>query len=261
MADEQPAPVSGGNAELRQQRRARLLGAAFLVLVAVIVFPMVLRGPTDPAPAEAPAPERPQAASGTIDEVIIRRTPPPGLDRSTRILVSPPAGEAVSEPSAPAVAPETRPAPEPQPSVPAPLVRTVPAPVQTPPEPPQAPEPLRPAEPPAPPPVVEQRAAQPSGESAVATPAPQPAPTPRTSLEPVLLQAGAFGERVNAERLQAELEAMNLPVLTDVIRSPQGQVLYRLRVGPIAGADAAARVQSRLERSLGLRVFVVTDRD
>ncbi|MEQ8660232.1 MAG: septal ring lytic transglycosylase RlpA family protein [Gammaproteobacteria bacterium] len=75
-----------------------------------------------------------------------------------------------------------------------------------------------------------------------AVPAAPPAPAP-----PLYLQVGAFGERVNAERLAERIGRVapgNVHVQETV---SAGRVLYRVRIGPIVSVDMADAMVAALE--------------
>lgn len=60
------------------------------------------------------------------------------------------------------------------------------------------------------------------------------------------LQLGAYGSESSAQRLQAELQAfVQPPVFISEVESA-GKTLYRVRVGPVDGADELALVQQQL---------------
>ena len=91
--------------ELRTQTRRRLIGAAVLLLAAVIVLPMVLDS--------APRPVR-------DDIVIAVATPPPEVPPARMPEARPPAADAkIAEPAPPRPEPESGPTPEPKPAPPA----------------------------------------------------------------------------------------------------------------------------------------------
>jgi len=77
-----------------------------------------------------------------------------------------------------------------------------------------------------------------------------------TSREPrVLLQVGSFTDRDNAKRLERALEARDLDDVYVDRERVHGQVVHRVRIGPLLGASAEALV-ARLRR-LGYASVVV----
>ena len=63
------------------------------------------------------------------------------------------------------------------------------------------------------------------------------------------LQLGAFGSQASATRLQGDLEPLlDVPVVVSEVESG-GQLLYRVRVGPVASSEELVALQRQLERS------------
>ena len=69
------------------------------------------------------------------------------------------------------------------------------------------------------------------------------------------VQAGAFRDRVNAERLHDRLSASYSPIFIQQYDSPDG-VFYRVRVGRISGEDAAHQFGEQLRDREGFTPFV-----
>ncbi|HEV58629.1 MAG TPA: septal ring lytic transglycosylase RlpA family protein [Phycisphaerales bacterium] len=73
------------------------------------------------------------------------------------------------------------------------------------------------------------------------------------------IQVGAFASRQNAELFQSRLNSHSLGQVTIQEGRGTGGVVYRVRIGPLAGVDAADRTVQGLER-LGLDDFrIVVD--
>jgi len=70
------------------------------------------------------------------------------------------------------------------------------------------------------------------------------------------VQVGAFRERSNAERLRDRLNASYSPIFIQNYDSPEG-TFYRVRVGKIAGEDAARQYAAQLHTRDGFTTFVV----
>ena len=85
---------------------------------------------------------------------------------------------------------------------------------------------------------------------------PPPSGTGRSREQRVLLQVGSFSDRDNAKRLERALQAKDLDRVYVDRERVRGQVVHRVRIGPLAGATAEALV-ARL-RSLGYPSVVVT---
>jgi len=87
-----------------------------------------------------------------------------------------------------------------------------------------------------------------------------PAPVaPVAARARLFVQAGAFELRANAERLRARLAAaLGFPV--EVSRFERGgRRLYRVRVGPLAGGEAAERAMLAIEGLAGARPRLVIE--
>ncbi|MGA2810027.1 MAG: septal ring lytic transglycosylase RlpA family protein [Candidatus Acidiferrum sp.] len=70
------------------------------------------------------------------------------------------------------------------------------------------------------------------------------------------VQVGAFRERANAEHLREKLNASYSPIYIQNYDSPEG-TFYRVRVGKIAGEDAARQYANQLHARDGFTTFVV----
>jgi peptidoglycan lytic transglycosylase len=69
------------------------------------------------------------------------------------------------------------------------------------------------------------------------------------------VQVGAFRDRGNAERLRERLNTSYSPIFIQQYDSPDG-LLYRVRVGKIAGEDAARQFSEQLRTREGFTPFV-----
>ncbi|HYL86937.1 MAG TPA: septal ring lytic transglycosylase RlpA family protein [Candidatus Angelobacter sp.] len=70
------------------------------------------------------------------------------------------------------------------------------------------------------------------------------------------VQVGAFRDHGNAERLRDRLNASYSPIFIQQYDSPDG-LLYRVRVGKIAGEDAARQFSEQLRGREGFSPFVI----
>ena len=91
---------------------------------------------------------------------------------------------------------------------------------------------------------------------APATPSPQPASTPPASSAPaaapalhsgLFVQAGAFTDRTNAERLAARLRLGSYGTVFVRESQSSGRTFYRVRIGPVADVPAFDRTVKALE--------------
>lgn len=205
--------------------KARLIGAAVLVAVAVLLIPELLSGRKTAEPQPADSAE----ARGT---------------RTFTIELN--GGSAPGDPQPPLVAEAPAPAPVAVAEQPA-AQPTVTAPPELGTEP--VPEPVAPREPPAvakAPPAIP---VKPPVETA-----PAPAAVTRGGWA---VQVGAFGSATAAQRLVTDLQGAGYRAyLSPVTRS--GKTLHRVRVGPEAGRDEANRLADRL-KGRGLPTAVVAN--
>lgn len=214
---------------MEQQLKQRLVGAAVLVSIAILVVPVLLDGgyrrAAPPTRDMAPMPQ------DSFEDVVaplppdVKQALEAGLDADTDELSNAAAAAAAAldtpQVSAPAFVDEgPPPAPEAAPvAPPAPAADTKPAP----------------------------------------SPKPVPTPVPAAATpgaEQWTVQLGSFASRTNAESLLARVKASGaggfiLP-LTD-----GGKTSYRVRAGPVAGRGAADRLRQDLERSQGIRGMLV----
>ncbi|MEO7200121.1 MAG: septal ring lytic transglycosylase RlpA family protein [Dokdonella sp.] len=82
---------------------------------------------------------------------------------------------------------------------------------------------------------------------------PKPVATvsPGSATGQIYLQLGAFGDRGNAERIAHTVGDANLGQVSIQTAQVDGRAVHRVRLGPLPGADAAARTSLRIEQ-LGL---------
>lgn len=89
----------------------------------------------------------------------------------------------------------------------------------------------------------------------LAEPAPQPVATAPAQCQGRFIQVGAFSEPVRAQRVAAELHALQpMPVS---LASPAQDHLARVRLGPIADPSAVVATLDRLKRSGFSEAFIV----
>jgi len=221
-----------------EQLKARLIGAAILVAIAVLLIPELLSG----RKAEAPEPVADGQGRGTRTYTIDLGStlPAPGSGEAKPSAAAPapalPTSEQRAQASrAPAQAAEGTPVAEssPPPSAPQPAK--------------QEPEPAEAA-----------RVAPPATDRSVSTP-PSPTPKPAT---PVAkggwsVQVGAFGSAATADKLVADLKSAGYRAYLSPI-SKSGKTLHRVRVGPEAARPDADKLAARL-RGRNLPATVVAN--
>lgn len=262
--------------EMRRRARHRLIGAAVLVLAAIIGFPLIFDTQPRPIPVNVAIdiPDRHKVAPLVVPQDAGEAQParPPslapsqpdaGLDAGEEFLPSlprlpaPPAVAPAVRASAaaapqPAKVPESRP-PESKPPVPAK----------------PEPKPEQPA-PPKPEPKPETKPAEPKVEPKVAPKPPrpdeaararallegrQPAPAESSPAAPrqeaaeagrFIVQVGAFADADKAREVQGRLERSGLKAYTQTVQTKEG-ARTRVRVGPFGSRSEADKAADRIK--------------
>lgn len=221
---------SGSNATtesvdiVRKRAKHRLIGAAVLVLIGVVGFPLLFDSQPRPVPVDI-AIDIPN--KNTVRPLI---TAPP-VPAATPLAETPTQEESVAAKPAPAVvAPAAAPTP-----APAPAVVAAPA----------------PAAPPAP-------VAAPVEESARARALLEGKAPPSAAASDVrmVVQVGAYADAAKAREARQKLEKAGFKTYTQVVGTQDGQ-RTRVRVGPFPNRAEAEQVASKI-KSLGLPVTVLT---
>jgi DedD protein len=205
--------------------KARLIGAAVLVAIAVLLIPELLSGRKTAEPVAEEA--------------------GPRGSRTFTIELGGGAGQSVRTPTTvtPALAPEPLPsAPTPAATVAAPVAEPA-APIETTPPPAEV----------AAAPVEREPAPPPATAPAVAKPTPPPASAPSGGGWAV--QVGAFGSAATAAKLVRDLSGAGYRAFVSPV-ARGGKTLHRVRVGPEADKVAAEQLAGRL-KARGLPAAVV----
>ena len=274
---------------MRRRARHRLMGAAVLIVLVVVGFPMLFDTQPRPIPIDTPIeiPDRnkvaplvvpadaprtanagaqPAGKGGTAvsnglgegEEIVAPRTsavpkvPVPAFVPQTR---PEPKAVAKVEPK-PEPKPEPRPEPKPLPK-PEPKVVAKPAPA----EPPPKPEPAKP---------VKAAASSSSDEAArarallegrsappvVAAVAPAPRAAAPAQEGRFIVQVGAFADAAAAQEVQEKLQRAGFKTYTQVVNTKNGK-RTRVRVGPVEGRAEADKAAARV-KALGLAASVQT---
>lgn len=205
----------------RTRARRRLIGAAVLLVVGVVAFPLLFETRPRPLPMNTPI----VAAGGEV-----AASPAPGASAAVASgQVAPPLADAASAPVRAAAS--------------APNVSELPVPAETP-APAEARAPELPASRPAGapggapagvPPVV---AATASAASAAAS-----APRPGR----YVVQVGAFADAAAAREVRLKVEKLGLKTYTQVVEVEGGR-RTRVRVGPFASREEAQQTLARIQR-------------
>jgi len=223
---------------MEESLKARLIGAAVLVALAVLLIPELLSGrkPAEPVADDGSGPrgtrtftiELGQASGQASRSPTTSAVPTPSAPMSSAAPVAA-AGDAVAEQSAePASPPAASREPEAEPA-PAPAkVATV------------------------------QQSTAPSGATATEpTQRAEPKPPPASSAPGGgwAVQVGAFGSTATARKLQQDLSGAGYRAYVSPVNRA-GQTLYRVRVGPVGDRAGAEQLVPRL-KARGLPATVV----
>jgi len=206
--------------QLKKRARRRLVGAAALALLAVIVLPLVMdhepRPPVQDIQMRIPA----QDAGGISGRLLPKRavvTPLPAAAVSLAVTAK---TENKDEPAS-AVPPPGTPAPvgvsavKNQPAQPVEAEKKIPA------------DAARPAQVPVPEPASDQKPAKDSSSQWV-------------------VQLGAYKDAGNAKHLLGKLKGIHVPAYTENIDTSQGPRV-RVRAGPFANRETAEKARARLK--------------
>ena len=74
-----------------------------------------------------------------------------------------------------------------------------------------------------------------------------------------VIQAGSFGQKKNALELRDKLRKQGFSTYLDSITSEEGQVMYRVRVGPELDKDRAEMTRKKLEDLNKVKTFLVNE--
>lgn len=216
---------------MERQRKERLVGAAVLVMLAVIFIPMVLDDTVQPE----------SGISGT------NIPPQPEGEFTSRVVPLEPGGTPVPADPAP---PTAGSAPVAVDGVTPPLSGDTGAGSVTVPVP--APNPA-PAPAPAPTTTGTAPAASPTPGS---TPAAGTAPAPEADVSAWVVQLGSFSDEANASALNKKLRQAGFSSFVEPLQQGGARV-FRVRVGPELRRSAAQGVRDRLKSGMGLDGIVV----
>ena len=234
-----PAAVSGPADAVQQARtraRQRLIGAAVLVLIGVIGFPIVFETQPRPIPVDIPI-EVPRK-DGAAPLVMPAARAPAVVPKPSEVITESreEAGREIASPvasssaSAPATPPKTMPKPV------APVAVATPAAL--------------------PKPVVETKPAVTTKDSARAQSLLEGKPDAAAESGRFVLQVGAFADASAAHDMRVKVEKLGLKTDTQVASTPAGDRI-RVRVGPFGTRDEADKALAKA-RGAGLTAVVLT---
>lgn len=248
---------------MRRRARHRLIGAALLVLLGVVGFPLLFDTQPRPIPVDTrieipdrdkvaplvvPAPVAPVAAApsaSAAEPAVAARAPEP-VTKAPKLAQEPPRANAPvhKDASAPAFV-------EAKPQTPA-----------TKSEPKAEPPPVVVHQSAPPPPVSEAERARAllegrSGKVAAANPA---APVPVAAIpaggDRFIVQVGAFSDEAKVRDARQKLERAGITTYTQVVQTKDGK-RTRVRVGPFQGREQAEKASVKI-KSLGLAAAILT---
>jgi DedD protein len=239
-----PSHESAAVTQVRIHARRRLIGAAVLLLLGVLLFPLVFETQPRPLPLDLPmvvAPGNGGAASVAAPAPVVAKAAPPATVPAAVPTVgvrpAPPMIIETAQPE-PQPAPQTAPQPAPQ-AAPLPAAAPTAAPPAA-----AAPAP-QPASPPA------AAASKPSATAAAAA-----ATAAQDAAGRFVVQVGAFADDATVRQTRQKVEKLGLKTYTQEVNTDAGKRV-RVRVGPFATRDEATQVLNKLKGS-GLPGAVLT---
>jgi DedD protein len=248
-------------AQARTQARRRLIGAAVLLLLGVLLFPLIFETKPRPLPMDlpitvAPTAQTSKAAPASTPVTPVRPAPPmitetaePEAPRASAVAATMANAAPAPVPAAAAAAAssvQSAVAPSPQTKASAPA--TVPAPAAT-----KAAAPGSTA--------TKTGAAAPQAKASAPVPPANTtptatAPTPDPAAGRFVVQVGAFADDATVRQTRQKVEKLGLKTYTQEVNTDAGKRV-RVRVGPFATRDEAAQVLSKL-KGAGLPGAVLT---
>ena len=242
-----PAPPPQSIEAIRRRARHRLIGAAVLVLLGVIGFPLLFD--TEPRPISADIPieipsknPKPALPAAPVVKEAAKSVPAPAKPAEASVA----ANESLSAREEVVVPEPSRPVQKPAERPPNPVVE----------KPPQKPETTALQAP------AKATAASADAERARALLQGKPDPDkpvaakPAAGTERLVVQVGAFAEAAGAREVRSKLERAGLKTYTHVAQTPQGE-RTRVRVGPFDNRAEAEKAAARI-KALGLPAAILT---
>jgi DedD protein len=218
---DEPADVQ----QARTRARRRLVGAAILLGIGVVAFPLLFETQPRPIPVDIPI-EIPRKDA-------VAPLPAPKPMRPAPRVASEPPGDAVAAASAAPSAAYPRPAP---------AIASAP----------RARAPVAPAASAAPLPRAELPSTAPQAAAPAVTPAVTPAPAPSGASAAdskgarFVVQVGAFADAAAVREARAKVEKLGLKTYTQDVETSAGR-RTRVRIGPFDSRDEAAQALAKLK--------------
>lgn len=234
------APQPESIEALRKRAKHRLIGAAVLVLIGVIGFPLLVDKQPRPVAVDIPI-EIPDKAKVKPLGAVPSPSAEPSLPAAPAASEAAAAAPAVAKMAPPEVKPESKPEPEPK-SEPKPEAKPAA----------ESKPPTKPAD--------EGSRAQAllDGKAAASAdkPAEKSADKPRDTDGRFVVQVGAFAEAPKAREVRLKVERAGLKTYTHVAETKDGQRI-RVRVGPFATRAEAEKAADKIKK-LDLPAIILT---
>lgn len=248
---------------MRRRARHRLIGAAVLVSLGVIGFPMLFDTQPRPIPVDIPIeiPDRNRAEQLLSPDGTPSAVTQAPASRAATVASLSVGEEVIDAPSVRKPVPPPEPKPEPKPT-PKPEPKPEPKPVPKPepkPEPKPLPKPEPKPEPPKPQPSHSDEAARARALLEGRAPPPQtPAPAPIAAGQEgrFIVQVGAFADVEKAREARQKVERAGLKTYTQVVQTADGKRI-RVRVGPLPNRAEAEKAAARI-RAADLPAAILT---
>ncbi|SDC02109.1 DedD protein [Variovorax sp. CF079] len=253
---------------MRRRARHRLLGAAVLVLVGVIGFPLLFDTQPRPVSVDIPIeiPDRSKTkplAPPSTPAPASTTAPTTGANTGAVVAAAPSGGGMITESADGAEIPPSRPAPAAPPADTKPAAPVAEAKPEPKPEPrpkpeakPEAKAEAKPDKPPAKPADDGNRARALLEGKAAAAAAAKPAVAADESGR-FVVQVGAFADADKAREVRQKLEKAGLKTYTNVAKTADGEQRTRVRVGPFGTRAEADKAASRV-KGLSLSASVLS---
>lgn len=239
-----PPHESAAVTQARIHARRRLIGAAVLLLLGVLLFPLVFETQPRPLPLDLPmvvAPGKGGAASVAAPAPVVATATPTAAVPAAGVRPAPPMIIETAQPEPQTVPP---PAPRPEPQT-APRAAPLPAAAPTAAPPAAAVPAPQPAAPPA------AAASKPAATAAAAA-----AKASQDAAGRFVVQVGAFADDATVRQTRQKVEKLGLKTYTQEVNTDAGKRV-RVRVGPFATRDEASQVLNKL-KGAGLPGAVLT---
>jgi DedD protein len=246
--DEQPAPPTAAESveAMRKRARHRLIGAAVLVLLGVIGFPLLFDSQPRPIAVDIPIeiPDKAKVRPLGTPQVNVATGAPSQV--SGGVIDGEAPAPVASAPAKPEVKPEPKSAPKPEPKAETIITESKPTPK---PEAKPEPKPAAPAEKPA------AKAAEAAkaqalldGKPAVAASAAKPAEKkPNATDGRYVVQVGAYVEATKLREARQKVESLGFKTYTQVVGTKDAQ-RTRVRIGPFANKAEAQKAADKIKK-------------